>query len=141
MSEVFETQFTDTLVGLASLCLEYTDLSGCQPDTLWFYCYMEDGETNFLAFCQEKGKYLFMDQIGKPALLLQMLKLGVQDLLALQKLFAAHKRPVPTEIKVCCQVAAGTMDTQCNYDRVCPPDGTMTSTDAFLRWHASITNA
>lgn len=138
MSDTFETQFTDTLVGLASLCLEFTDLSGRQPDTLWLYCYMEDGETNFCAFCREKEQYLFLDQMGERRLVAQTLQLGIQDLLGLQKLFHAHKRPVPTEIKVCCQVEAGTMDTQCNYDRVCPPDGSVTSSDMFLRWYRTI---
>ncbi len=136
MNKVFEDEFMDLQSALISLCLEVT---GGKIRKVYAYCSNEKKSKMFNAFFDVNGEIKTLDQLGVPnKLAFQFLKIGTEDLEKVDAICVKHNMPIPTEMKLYYDVAAGKYDAKYKYEEVCSAKTGKNAGEVFLEWVSEI---
>ncbi|MCK6207117.1 DUF600 domain-containing protein [Bacillus infantis] len=143
MTKVFEGYFTEIQADMVALCLEY---SGKVVDDIYIYGSIEPSVVSFNVFYKIGTELVRTNGIN--SILseqekiddsrdkqMSVLKIGVQDLMRIQKLCQDYHREVPTEMKIHYDVKQNSMTADYQYELVHSNTDDKTAGDIFVEWY------
>ena len=146
MAKAFEDYFSEALIDMATIGMEYADY---RVEKAFVYCFRQDYFVNMDCFYQRGGKILFKNQLndellpgekpietsqGKDNLLDKVLDVALSDIVGACRMF---NREIPTVIKVTYNAATSKMQTRLGYERYDLGDDLREMTkprELFLEW-------
>lgn len=134
MKSGFEKEFTDVQTGLIALCLEAVPEA---VDKVYAYAFIGEGSSMFNAFFELDGSVLPAHKVIRDnSLLLQVMKLGTDDLEKLRSICSEYEAKCPMEMRMCynCKTKKFTADYKYKTD-----DTTEVSPhNSFLAWRNEV---
>lgn len=132
MKENFEDKFMDLQSGLISLCLEVINR---KVDKVYAYASIEEKSTMFNAFFEVDGEIITINQLNNDKrTVMQFLKLGTSDLIAIKKLCVEYDTKIPTELKMYYDVKLGKYKADYQYDEICSAKTGINAGEVFMNW-------
>lgn len=113
MKKGFENEFMNIQSGLISLCLEAVSMA---VEEVYAYAYIGEGSSLFNVFYRYKGSIIQANKVMDNKVLIQVLKLGTQDLEKLRKICKEYDTKCPVEMKMYYNCISKKYHADCKYD-------------------------
>lgn len=132
MSKIFEDVFMDLQSEFVSLCLELVEK---KADVIYIYISNEDKSKMFNAFIETNGEIKTLNLLGlDKALIMQFLKIGIDDIDKIKEVCTEYNMKTPTEMKMIYNVQTGKYNVDLKYESVCSSKTGISAGEVFAQW-------